>query len=244
MSATAHERRCLEVLHTASVKDFRTHIVTFARDLGFDTVAAMVVTEHSAWLTEFQTVTNAPAAYLTEFSDSGHAGIDPVSQYCKRSDAPLVWDRRNYAHPELQALWQRQEPFGYRSGLAVAMHASRGRHFMFGVNCDKDRCDQVPHFRTVAEDFLSFAEHAQAAAFELARPSRLDPKNTLSLASRELEAIRWTMDGMNSWEVADRMSISERHATLLLRRAMQKLGCATKYECGLAAIRLGLIECR
>jgi DNA-binding CsgD family transcriptional regulator len=208
VSATANERRCLEVLHATSVTDFKNHIVAFARHIGFDTVAAMVVTDHSAWLTEFQTVTNAPAMYPRD-----------------------GWDWRNGAQS------------GDRRGLAVAMHLGRGRHFLFDANCDKDCCADMPHAKSIAEDFLSFAEHAQAAAFELALPSRLDPNNALSLATRELEALRWTMDGMNSWEVAARMAISERHATLLLRRAMQKLGCATKYECGLAAIRLGLIRC-
>ena len=106
-----------------------------------------------------------------------------------------------------------------------------------------DRCEHVPHFKAIAEDLLQFAEHAQAAAFELTLPSKLDRNSAWSLAGIELEALRWTMDGMTSWEVANRMSISERHVTLLLRRAMQKLGCSSRYETGLRAIKLGLIAC-
>ena len=244
MRATLHEKRCLDVLHATSVKDFTRQIVTFVQDLGFSTFAAMVVTDHSPTLREFHTVNNAPEAYAETFRDRRFTVIDPVLQHCKHSSSPFVWDRRNYACPQTRPLWEGQEPFGYRSGLAVGMHFARGRHFVFGANWSKDRCEDAPRFKSIAEDLLSFAEHAQAAAFELTLPSKVDRSNILSLASAELEALRWTMDGMTSWEVADRMSISERHVTLLLRRAMHQLGCSSRYEAGLRAIRLGLIECQ
>ena len=244
MGATLHEKRCLDVLHATSAKDFKRQIVAFIQGLGFETVGAMVVTKHSSTLTEFQTVTNAPEAFLDEFHDQDHACLDPVSTHCSRFSSPIVWDRRTYAASNAEALWEVQEPFGYRSGIAIAMHFAQGRHFMFGANWDKDRCESVHGFKAIAEDILSFSEHAQAAAFELCQPVRLDLKSAYSLAVRELETLRWSMDGLTSWEIADRMSISERHATLLLRRAMEKLGCTGKYEAGLRAIRLGLINCQ
>jgi DNA-binding CsgD family transcriptional regulator len=244
MSATPHEKQCLDVLHATSVKDFTRQIVAFVQNLGFSTFGAMVVTDHSPTLREFQVVNNAPEAYLDCFRDRRYTVIDPVLQHCKHSSSPLVWDRRQYSSLHTRPLWELQEPYGYRSGLAVGMHFARGKHFVFGANWARDRCEDAPHFKAIAEDLLSFAEHAQAAAFELTLPSKLDPKSSWSLTSTDLEALRWTMDGMTSWQVADRMSISERHVALLLSRTMQKLGCSSKYEAGLRAIRLGLIECQ
>ena len=244
MGATLHEKRCLDVLHATSVKDFTRQIVAFVQDLGFSTFGAMVVTDHSPTMREFHIVNNAPEAYLETFSDRRHTIIDPVLQRCKHTSSPFVWDRRDYSTPQTSALWEKQEPFGYRSGLAVGMHFARGRHFVFGANWTLNRCEDAAKFKAIAEDLLSFAEHAQAAAFELTLPSKVDRDNSCSLANAELDALRWTMDGMTSWEVAGRMSISERHVALLLGRAMRKLGCSSKYETGLRAIRLGLIECR
>ena len=243
MADTRHDKRCLDVLHAASVKDFSKQIVDFVQHLGFNTVGALIVVEHSPALTEFQTLTNAPTAYLDEFHNLSHAVADPVLQHGSRSSSPIVWNRQTYAQAQAERLWELQEPFGYRSGLAIAMHPGRGRHFMFGGNWDKDRCEDAPYFNTIAEDLLSFAEHAQAAAFELTLPAKLIDESDSSLAFSELEVLRWTMDGLTSWQVGDRMSISERHVTLLVRRAMQKLSCSSKYETCLRAIRLGLIEC-
>ena len=204
----------------------------------------MVVVKHSPTLTEFQTVTNAPEAYLAEFHNLDHALIDPVLEHGSQSSSPIVWDRQTYATSGVECLWELQEAYGYRSGVAVAMHFDRGLHFMFGGNWSKDRCEDVPHFRAIAEDLLSFAAHAQAAAFELILPAATVPNIAWSLANRELEVLRWTMDGLTSWQVGDRMSISERHVTLLIQRAMRKLSCSSKYEACLRAIRFGLIACQ
>ncbi len=242
MAATLHERRCLDVLHATSVKDFKRQFVDFAQDLGFDTVGVMVVTKHSPTLTEYQMLNNAPAAYLNEFHNRDNGRLDPVNNHCKRSSAPLVWDRQTYTSVNAGALWELQAPFGYRSGIAVAMHLARGMHFMFGANWSKDRCESVPHFKAIAEDVLSFAEYAQAAAFELAVPTQADPGNASFLTKSELEALRWTMDGMTSWEIGQKMALSEFDVTLRLQRVMRKLGCGSKYEAVLKGIKLGLIE--
>lgn len=242
MPASLFNQKCLDMLHVGSVKDFSKQLVDFTQTLGFSTVAATVITDHSPTLTEFRTLTNAPEGYVEDFENLELGRIDPVSQHCKRSSSPIVWDRRTYGSVQEQSLWQHQAEFGYRSGIAIAMHPGRGRHFMFGANWDHDRCERIPHFRRIAEDLLEFAAHVQAAAFELCQPSRRNPENASSPGPRELEALRWSMDGKTAWEVGHAMSITEHHATLLLRRAMQQLGCATKYEAALRAIRLGLIN--
>lgn len=241
MVASLFSQKCLEMLHSQSVKEFSRRLFAFTEDLGFSTVAAMVITDHSPTLTEFQTVTNAPPLYLADFENLELGRIDPVSQHCKRSNAPIVWDRLTYTSPREQELWQRQAEFGFRSGLAIAMHPGRSRHFMFGADWNHDTCAKVPHFRRISEDLLEFALHAQAAAFELGQPAAPLLDRSRLLSRRELDALSRSMDGHTSWEIGAAMSISERHATLLLRRAMNALGCSTKYEAVLRAIRLGLI---
>jgi hypothetical protein len=97
MMDSLHNRKCLAVLHASTVKDFTKQIVEFTQGLGFSTVAATVVTDHTPSLTEFQTVTNAPSAYMADFENLDLGRLDPVSQHCKHSNVPIVWDRRTYA---------------------------------------------------------------------------------------------------------------------------------------------------
>ena len=242
MVASSFNQKCLDMLHSQSVKEFSKRLFTFTESLGFSTVAAMVITDHSPTLTEFQTVTNAPAAYLNEFENLELGRIDPVSQHCKKSNAPIVWDRRTYASAREQELWQHQAEFGIRSGVAIATHPGKCRHFMLGADWKHDTCAGVSQFKRISEDLLEFAAHAQAAAFELCQPVAPLPDHSRLLSRSELDALSRSMDGNTSWEIGAAMSISERHATLLLQRAMKALGCATKYEAVLRAIRLGLIS--
>ena len=62
------------------------------------------------------------------------------------------------------------------------------------------------------------------------------------LTPRELEALRWTMEGKTAWEVGTILGISERTAVLHLQNAMHKLEATNKHQAVLKALRLGLIH--
>ena len=93
----------------------------------------------------------------------------------------------------------------------------------------------------VVADLQLFAVHAQDAALRLLLPTALQPERP-SLTPRELEALRWTMEGKTAWEVGTILGISERTAVLHVSNAMHKLGCINKHQAVLKALRLGLIH--
>ncbi len=240
---TQLDRHCAEVLHAKSVKDLLRKMVAFSEDRGFWSVSATVITDHSPTLRENQYITNASADYLPEFEDMHAARVDPVSQHAAASSMPLVWDQTTYVGGGQAGLWERQAPSGYRSGIVVAFHLPRSRHFLFGPDCDRPTCGKPHEVKRLVEDILIFAAHAQAAACELCfhidPPEHEQPNPTPG----ELETLRWSMDGMTRWEVGRKMGLSERDVTLRLQRVMRKLGCSSTYEAVLRAIKLRLIEC-
>ena len=62
------------------------------------------------------------------------------------------------------------------------------------------------------------------------------------MTPRELDVLSWTMDGKTSAQVAATLGIGERTALWHLQNAMQKLGCNSKHQAVLKALRLGLIR--
>ena len=96
--------------------------------------------------------------------------------------------------------------------------------------------------RGLVADLQVVAAHAQAAAFDLCLPYE-GATATSRLAPVELDALKWSAYGLTNFEVGQKMGISATEALLRVRRAMAKLECASKYEAGLKAIRLGLISC-
>jgi DNA-binding CsgD family transcriptional regulator len=229
------------VLRSRDREEFRDEVVRFARGLGFDTVSAMAVIDHGIGRSEFVTVDNTPTAYFDAFHDSSAMRRDPVMQHCRRQSLPIIWDQQTYISQGLGELWEEQAQFGYHTGVAMALHLPEGRHFQMGV--DRDRAlpvDRLELTRIVA-DLQLFAVHALDAAMRVLIPNRA-PTESPSLTPRELEALRWTMDGKTAWEVGAILGISERTAVSHLNSAMHKLSCVNKHQAVLKALRLGLIH--
>ena len=235
-------RRCLEVLHAETFEDYLRMNVEFVRAVGGHTFAATVITEHSPALTEFQSVTNAPLGYLPTFEDMESAKRDPVSQHCKRSFTPIVWDQDVYVSQGRGDFWEHQSAFGYRSGICVAFHLPRGMHFMFGMDSDRRTLASKKDLHRLESDLHVFAAHSQAAAFDLCLPYQRNAE-LCKIPPGELDALRRSMDGLSNWEVGQAMGISETEVLLRIRRAMHFLGCHNKYEAALRAIKLGLVDC-
>jgi DNA-binding CsgD family transcriptional regulator len=239
---TRLSRQCLEVLHAKTVKDFVRISGEFGQSMGFHTMAAMVVTDHAPSFSEVQFVTNAPPEYLPTFEDIGSAKTDPVLQHCKQFASPIVWDQSTYVDAGRGDFWEHQAGFGYQSGIAVATHLPRGKHFALGFDSAERSCVSKRAKLGVVLDFVLFASYAQAAACDFCLPYQ-QSSDAETLATAELDALRRSMDGLSDWEVGEAMGISETEVLLRLHRATAKLGCATKYEASLRAIRLGLVTC-
>lgn len=231
------------MLHASSLKQYRNAVLNFVESRGLRTFGSTVITDHSPTLTEFQYITNAADDYIGDYEDLDLARIDPVSQHAKSHSIPLIWNRSTYIDAMLPELWDRQSPFGYCSGISVAFHLPRGMHFMFGLDSDKPACCERRDERQLAEEVYLFAAHAQAAAFELCAPCVTSQENAWGLTKFELEPLRWAMDGLTNWEIGNKLGVSEREVARRLHRSCVKLGCATRYETVLRAIKLGLIQC-
>lgn len=231
----------LSVLEAKNRDEFHQELTRFTQQLGFETFAATTVIDHFLGEPEFISVDNTPAAYRNSYLDRGNGKRDPVMQHCKYNSVPIIWDQATYVKAEQADKWEHQARFGYRHGVTLALHMPEGRHFVLGV--DRDQAlpkDPVEVTRIVASLQL-FAVHAQEAAVRILVPASSDPEAP-TLTPRELETLRWTMEGKTAWEVANVLGISERTAVLHANNAMHKLGCVNKHQAVLKALRLGLIR--
>lgn len=235
---TQLNRQCNDALHARSLQDLLSRMVEFSQARDFGRVSATVLTKHSPTLTEYQFIASVPVDYVPEFENLEAARRDPVSQHVAIHSTPMVWDQSTYVACGQGGLWEGQAPYGYRSGIVLGFHLPRGRSFLFGPDSDREVCASPARIREVVEDFQLFASYVQAAAFELCLaydpPAHELPTPTAS----ELEALRWTMDGMTDWEIGLKLGLSERDVTLRLQRVVRKLGCGTKYEAVLKAIKM------
>ena len=229
------------VLQAGSRDDFRNEVVRFTQAMGFRTVTAMMVVDYSVGRSEFVVVNNAPAGCEAVLDDVDSMRRDPVMQHCRRHTWPIIWDQSTYTKQGLGDLWEAQAGFGYCTGIAMALHLPEGRHFVLGVERDAPLPDDVAELSRLVADLQLFATYAQDAAMRVMLPLP-QPPDRPSLTPRELEALRWTMEGKTAWEVGAILGISERTAVLHVNNATHKLNCTSKHQAVLKALRLGLIH--
>ena len=229
------------VLNARSRDELLTEIVRFARKLEFETVATTMVIDHFLGEPEFITLDNTPASYRDEFVDAGSGKRDPVTQHCKRKSVPVIWNRETYLAADMVDKWEAQARYGYRTGVALALHMPEGRHFMIGVDRDQPLPGDPGELTRIVADLQLFAVHANDAAQRVLLPAATS-SDLPSLTPRELETLRWTMEGKTAWEVGNILGISERTAVLHANNATHKLGSANKHQAVLKALRMGLIK--
>jgi DNA-binding CsgD family transcriptional regulator len=229
------------VLSSRTRDEFRDQVVGFTKRLGFETVSVTLVIDHFLGEPEFITVDNTPWSYTEYFNSREDARRDPVMQHCKRNSMPIIWNQDTYAKFGQGDKWEEQARFGYRTGIAMALHMPEGRHFMVGVDRDRAVPNDAGEVTRMVADLQLFAVHAQDAASRILAPTTNSPGQP-SLTPRELETLRWTMEGKTAWEVGNLLGISERTAALHVNNATHKLGCVNKHQAVLKALRLGLIR--
>jgi DNA-binding CsgD family transcriptional regulator len=229
------------VLQVKSRDELLTEVVGFSRRLGFDIVNAMAVVDHFRGESEFICVDNTPAAYRATFESREDQRLDPVMQHCKRASVPIIWNQGTYTSIGQGDMWEEQAHFGFRTGIALALHLPEGKHFIIGVDRDQPLPESSVEVTRMVADLQLFAVHAQDAALRVLLPAQ--PQSDVpNLTPRELEGLRWTMEGKTAWELGNILGISERTAVLHVNNATHKLGCVNKHQAVLKALRLGLIR--
>ena len=225
----------------ASPEDLRRTSVHMAEEIGFTTVSVMAVKDRAGTDPLFSGVDNTPDSYRDLFENYEDGLRDPVMQHCKVSSLPIVWDQATYASADCGEKWEEMAPHGYSTGVAIAHHLPGGRHLFVGV----DRPQALPACRTtlrrMVADLCLYVTmvHEPALHFLIGGDVKVDHS---LLSTRELEALRWTMDGKTAWEVGRILSISEQTAARHLNNATRKLDCTNKHHAVVKALRLGLIR--
>ena len=229
------------VLEAKNQDQFRSVVIRFAQRLGFDKVSAMVAVDHVGSPPEFIAVHNAPLAYVQTFDDLSISKRDPIAQHCKRNTVPILWGQDTYLKSNAIEKWEHQAHYGYRNGIAMALHMPEGRHFMLGVERDMELPTDGRELTRIVADLQLFAVHAQDTALRVLVSEAARPELP-ALTPRELEVLRWTMDGKTTSQISVILGIGDRTSVFHLQNAMQKLNCNSKHVAVVRALRLGLLQ--
>lgn len=222
--------------------ELQREVVGFTRFLGFRTMGAMAVADHLGRESSCVWVDNMPGAYHEEADSLNHARIDPVLQHCKHSNLPIAWNQDTYTAVGRGELWETLAQHGCCTGIALALHLPKGRHFFIGLDRDEALPSDAVELTRLVSELQLFAAHALDVALRILLSNGDTEPDIPTLTPRELESLRWTMEGKTAWEVGRILGISEQTVVRHVNGATHKLGCVHKHHAVVKALRLGLIR--
>lgn len=235
-------QRLFDISQARDLDSFRSNLVGFAEHLGFPLVTAALVVD-SATPNEsaaFHVLSNMPEAFKNTSKDPALSKKDPVNRRLKTLSVPFLYDKALYVSEGAADLWDLQAPFGYCSGIAVALHLPNNQHFLLGVDREPNLPRSEAKVMRLMADIQLLAVHAQSAATTLLAP-QVPVVDVPRLTPREFEVMQWTKEGKSAWDTSVLVGISEATVNFHIRNVCAKMGCASKHQAVLKAMQLGIL---
>ena len=237
-----------EMSQAADLVVFREMLEGFAGDFGFEKYTCCMVYESSQGGLEkpevqFRTIGNAPVNFVNS-TNVEQAMRDPLLKSLRRMSTPVIYDRKLYEEAGAGDLWEEQAAFGYKTGIAVAVHMPGDRHFLLGMDRVKDLPRNAERLTRLLANLQLLTVHAQSAGERLLMRTEAASSDRVSITPREREILMWTMEGKSQWAVGEILGISENSVKFHLKNILRKMNSSSKHQAVLRAISLGLIERR
>lgn len=223
------------VLSVKTEEDLKKEITTFANRLGFDYVTLIcAVSRVSGERLQFS-LNNYPKNWDADNADNMKR--DPIVAQLRSRPAPVLWGPDLYRATDTMDMWEAACAHGFHSGIATPIWTSPHKRILVGLSRNQGLDDNPQMLQQQVGELMLFTSFVQVAA---ERIFNIDGQR-VALTRRELECLKWTMEGKTAGEVAIILSMSERTANFHLQNAMKKLGAANKYQAAMRAAQHGLL---
>jgi DNA-binding CsgD family transcriptional regulator len=230
-------QRLLDLSQAADGDSFQKLLVELANEMEFDFVSGLVVTEMPNGPAQLVRVGNTSSTYLETFNDVDNSDRDPVLQRLKTLSVPVIYDQTLYVAENAADLWEEQAPFGYRTGISVALHLPGQRHFVLGLDRERALPKSEAKLMRMLGDLQLLVVHAQGNALRLFGR----PQTDVTLSPKEQLVLRMTMQGKSAKVIGAEIHSAEATINFHLQNARVKLGVTSKHQAVLKAQSLGLI---
>lgn len=178
---------------------------------------------------------NFPEEWIRIYGDSNYYKIDPVFQENFRMFGLQLWSDTYNKYKPPDTFISLAEDFRLKKGYTYgARNYKNTRGSLFSFSGDTILVEPRTHF------FLHhLSPHFHQA---LERISLKRKREGRSLSRKELEVLKWFIQGKTSWETSVIMGISERTVRFYAETIIQKLDASSRTHAVAIALHLGLIE--
>jgi DNA-binding CsgD family transcriptional regulator len=229
--------RYYEVSRSRDRAALRSRLEALAAEMDFGIAGAQLVLDGPNE-TSYHYVGNRPENFAAA-TDRSIVKIDPVMSHLRTSTLPLFYDQDYYVNAGAPELWELAAPFGYRTGIAIALRVTEQKLFILGLDRDKPIPRDQRSMERLFGDLALLAFHCLESTCAIV--DREGSPRTIKLSRREVEILRLARDGLTVTQIADRVCLSDAGVKYHLSNSAVKLQARGRTHTIARAISLGLL---
>ncbi len=237
-------QQLIDVGMSANFDSFERQLVSAASAMGFPIISgALMRGQLASDGMAGRTFGNTPPGHVDAARDLGDALRDPVLERLMAQPLPVVYDRQTYVEAGASELWERQAPYGYKTGIAIKLYLPGDKTFLLGVDREESLPSPGEGLTQLVGGLQTLASHAMVAADRLVslKLNERELARLPKLTKREMDVLTWTAQGKTAWEVSVILGMSEKTVNFHLGNTMRKLGVSSKHQAVLKCLSAGLL---
>jgi len=233
-----------ELLCHGTVEGWRNQIFKLGRDFGYEQTRLAILPDPNAPMEAeyaFQH-SNYSSDWLNKYTAEKMHRIDPTFSHCISKSIPQIWSPEIFAVGKPKEMYEEACRHGIRSGVTLPIHGARGE---LGIVCFVSDARPGQHFQREATLHLSELSCLRDFIFEssLQFIKHACPSNKhIHVTLRELECLKWSATGRNSWEIGYLLNCSEATVNFHFSNIRRKFNTKSRQQAVVRAINLGLIQ--
>lgn len=162
--------------------------------------------------------------WIQHYVDENFANVDPVLTMGFNSMLPIDWRDIPASGRKVRQMFGEAGEFGIgRQGITFSVKGRNSERALFSINSDMKNWE----WDSFLNGYLRLLQLYSFEAFEAYLRTRGIERETVLLAKREIECLKWISAGKTASETADILNLSERTVRFYLETARYKLKANT-----------------
>lgn len=215
-------------------------LFSVARQHGFEQTAYVMAHNKRTPFEQAFLRSNYSPRWLSKYDTEKLYYVDPTISHCLSSVVPLIWEPHTFKEARQKTLYEEACGYFIRSGITYPIHGANGEFgvisFVSDALADKQFQRELGQF---LPDLALIRDYVFESSLRFAQPAG---DEEIHLTHREVEGLKWAMEGKSSWEISRIMSCSEATVNFHMANVRRKFKVTTRQQAVVKAIRLGMLS--
>lgn len=189
-------------------------------------------------------LTNLAPEWVGRYVEEDYASADPIIRECYEARLPIRWTdsyRSNSRSRQESTMMSDAWEHGLKRGLTVPVHGPNGEIGVLSLNSDLSDKEFLRVSEINQYDVQVIAHHFHNEVQAKLKREVIVPM-PIALTNREVEILKWTVDGKTAWEIGSILNITERTVNFHIQNVMEKFGVHNKTQAAAKAVGMGFLD--